>query len=190
MAASATSSAGSAHRGSPSRGGGGVRIGRRGAAAGTGAGSDPEAEAPAAAMPSIIRVPTRGWIPVGSSVLSNNVAGAREFYGRLFGWTSVDTSFEPFASYTVMKRGDIQEGGILPIGRDWDVSPTWNSIFAVDDCDATIARAKALGGSSIFVHTVPKHGRFGSLRDPGGAVFVIRGPVPGSQPARDSLRIG
>jgi uncharacterized protein len=126
------------------------------------------------------------WI----EVLSNNVAGAREFYGRLFGWTSVDTSFEPFASYTVMKRGDIQEGGILPIGRDWEVSPTWNSIFAVDDCDATIARAKALGGSSIFVHTVPKHGRFGSLRDPGGAVFVIRGPVPGSQPARDSLRIG
>jgi predicted enzyme related to lactoylglutathione lyase len=114
------------------------------------------------------------WI----EVLSNNVAGAREFYGRLFGWISVDTSFEPFAAYTVFKRGDGQEGGILPIGRDWEVSPTWNSIFAVADCNATLERAKALGGSVIFVHTVPKHGRIGSLRDPGGAVFVMRGPVP------------
>jgi predicted enzyme related to lactoylglutathione lyase len=114
------------------------------------------------------------WI----EILSNNVAGAREFYGRLFGWISVDTSFEPFAAYTVFTRGDVQEGGILPIGRDWGVSPTWNSIFAVADCDAVLERAKTLGGSAMFVHTVPKHGRIGSVRDPGGAVFVIRGPVP------------
>ena len=38
-----------------------------------------------------------------------------------------------------------------------------NSIFAVDDCNGTIERAKTLGGSSIFVRTVPKHGRIGSL---------------------------
>jgi uncharacterized protein len=111
-------------------------------------------------------------------VLSNDVAAAREFYGRLFGWTSTDTSFEPFASYTVFRRGDVQEGGILPIERECGISPRWNSIFAVEDCDATIARAETLGGSEIFVHTVPKHGRIGGLSDPGGAVFVIRGPVP------------
>lgn len=114
------------------------------------------------------------WI----EILSNSVASAREFYRRLFGWASVDTSFEPFDSYTVFKRGGVQEGGMLPIGRGWDVSPTWSSIFAVADCDATLERAKALGGSVIFVHTVPKHGRVGSLRDPGGAAFVMRGPVP------------
>jgi uncharacterized protein len=114
------------------------------------------------------------WI----EVLSNDVAGAREFYGRLFGWTSADTSVEPFAAYTVFKRGDVQEGGILPIGRDWNVSPLWNSIFAVADCDLALERGQALGGSVVFVHTVPKHGRIGSLRDPGGAMFVMRGPVP------------
>ena len=112
--------------------------------------------------------------------LSNDVAGAREFYGRLFGWTSVDTSFEPFAAYTVFKRGGVQEGGLLPIGRGWDVSPIWNPIFAVTDCDATIEHATALGGSTVFVHTVPKAGRIGSFIDPGGAVFVMRGPAPGS----------
>jgi len=111
-------------------------------------------------------------------VLSNDVAGAREFYGRLFGWTSVDTSFEPFAAYTWFKRGDVQEGGILPIGPDWGVSPRWNTIFAVDNCDTTLERAKPLGGSTVFVHTVPRAGRIGILNDPGGAGFVIRGRVP------------
>src|SRR4029078_2856302 len=114
------------------------------------------------------------WI----EVLSNNVAGAKEFYRGLFGWDSFDTSFEPFASYTVFKRGDEQEGGILPIGHDWGVPPHWNAIFSLDDCDAAIERGKALGGRSLFVHTVPKTGRFGNVSDPGGAVFVIRGPVP------------
>ena len=114
------------------------------------------------------------WI----EVLSNDVARARDFYGRLFGWTSVDTSFEPFATYGVFRRGDVQEAGLLPIGRDWDVSPRWNAIFAVADCDATLERAKALGGSTLFVHTVPKYGRIGSLSDSGGATFVIRSAAP------------
>jgi uncharacterized protein len=114
------------------------------------------------------------WI----EVLTHNAAAARDFYGRLFGWTSVDTSFEPFDVYTVFKRGDVQEGGLLQMGQDWGISPRWNSIFAVEDCNATLERAKPLGGSTEFVHTVPKHGRVGSLHDPGGAVFAIRGPVP------------
>ncbi len=113
------------------------------------------------------------WI----EVLSNNVAGAREFYGRLFGWGSFDPAFEPFDSYTVFTRGDVQEGGILKIGPGWGVSPRWNSIYAVDDCGSTIERAKTLGGSSIFVHTVPKAGRIGILSDPEGASFVIRSPI-------------
>lgn len=66
---------------------------------------------------------------------------------------------------------------MLPIGRDWEVSPRWNAIFAVSDCDATLERAKLLGGSTMFVHTVSKYGRIGSLSDSGGAAFVIRGPV-------------
>jgi predicted enzyme related to lactoylglutathione lyase len=114
------------------------------------------------------------WI----EMLSNNVAGARQFYQQLFGWDSVDTSFEPIDVYTVFKRGDVQEGGLLQIGKDWGVSPYWSPIFAVNDCDATLDRAKSLGGETVFVHTVPKHGRIGIFCDPGGAALTIRGPVP------------
>jgi predicted enzyme related to lactoylglutathione lyase len=49
---------------------------------------------------------------------------------------------------------------------------------SVDDCDATMSRAPALGGDTGFVHTVPKHGRIGSIVDPGGAFLALRGPVP------------
>src|ERR1043165_179126 len=82
------------------------------------------------------------WI----EVLSGDAAKASTFYERLFGWTATNTSFEPFDSYTVFKRGDVQEGGLLPIGKDWEVSPRWNSIFAVTDCDAVMAHAETLGG--------------------------------------------
>jgi len=114
------------------------------------------------------------WI----EILSNNVAASRAFYGRLFGWDCRETSFEPFALYTVFIRGRDQEGGLLQIDEEWGIAPMWNSIFSVDDGDRTIERAKALGGCEVFVHTVPKAGRIGRLTDPGGASFVIRGPVP------------
>jgi len=117
------------------------------------------------------------WI----EVLTNNVAVARAFYCGLFGWTAVETSFAPFDLYVVFLRGDVQEGGLLPIGEGWELSPRWNSIFSVDDCDAMIDRACSLGGSTGFVHTVPKAGRGGSICDSGGAMFIMRGPaVPAS----------
>jgi predicted enzyme related to lactoylglutathione lyase len=113
------------------------------------------------------------WI----EVVSRHVAGARDFYGRLFGWSTVDTAFEPFNAYVVFKRGDVSEGGILPMQEGWEFDPVWNSIVEVADCDAAIARGCELGGAEVFVHTVPKHGRIGSVADPGGAILVLRGPV-------------
>ena len=113
------------------------------------------------------------WI----EVLSDDPSCARRFYTALFDWTTRETAFEPFAAYTVFERDSTQEGGILPIGKDWGVTPHWNTIFAVEDCDATMNRACELGGSTGFVHTVPKHGRLGSAIDSNGAWTWFRGPV-------------
>jgi len=111
-------------------------------------------------------------------VLSNDVPLARTFYGRLFGWTSGITPIGPFDRYVTFKRGEVQEGGLLPIDPEWDVSPAWNSIFHVHDCDEAMNRACVLGGASIFVHTVPRAGRIGLIQDPEGHTFVMRSPVP------------
>jgi predicted enzyme related to lactoylglutathione lyase len=103
---------------------------------------------------------------------------ARDFYGKLFGWTARDTSFEPFAVYTVFERAGNREAGLLPLQRGWESDPFWITIVSVDDCDATMNRASGLGGQMGFVHTVPKHGRLGSIFDPGGAFLALRGPIP------------
>jgi uncharacterized protein len=115
------------------------------------------------------------WWP---EVLSDDPPVAKRFYSLLFDWQTRDTSFEPFPTYTVFERDGVQEGGILPIGRDWGVSPHWNSIFNVADADATVRRACELGGSEGFIHTVPKAGRVGSLIDPDGVWFWVRSALP------------
>ena len=113
------------------------------------------------------------WI----EVLARDPRIARDFYGQLFGWNARDTSFEPFAVYTVFERPGNQEAGLLPIQPEWEIEPFWSTIISVDDCDATINRASELGGQMCFVHTVPKHGRIGAIFDPGGAFLALRGPV-------------
>jgi predicted enzyme related to lactoylglutathione lyase len=114
------------------------------------------------------------WI----EILARDPPIARDFYRRLFGWNTRDTSFEPFAVYTVFERPGNQEAGLLPLQPEWEIEPFWSTIISVDDCDATMNRAQALGGEKGFVHTVPKHGRIGSIFDPGGAFLALRGPVP------------
>jgi predicted enzyme related to lactoylglutathione lyase len=114
------------------------------------------------------------WWP---EVLSRDVETARTFYGRLFDWQSHDTVFQPFHSYTVFKRGDVQEGGIVKLDPEWNIGPRWNSIFAVNDCDAMLEKANRLGASFEFVHTVPTAGRIGGFVDPRGASFLLRGPA-------------
>jgi uncharacterized protein len=114
------------------------------------------------------------WI----ELLSNDVDEATHFYGRVFEWQSRPTAFVPFDRYIVFERDGQQEGGLLPIGEGWEVSPCWNTIVSVGDADEAGRLATALGGCVHFVHTVPTAGRIAVLGDPGGAVFVVRGPVP------------
>jgi predicted enzyme related to lactoylglutathione lyase len=51
--------------------------------------------------------------------------------------------------------------------------------IAVDDADATIARARKLG-ATIYVgpEDIPNVGRFGVLQDPTGASVAILKPLP------------
>jgi len=115
------------------------------------------------------------WI----EVLARDATVARDFYTRLFGWSVRETSFEPVGLYRVFERPGNQEGGLLQILPEWgEVPPGWNTIISVEDADRTMTRACDLGGEGGFVHTVPKHGRIGSIFDPGGAELILRGPVP------------
>ena len=95
--------------------------------------------------------------------------------------TCARRQFEPIGLYRVFERPPTQEGGLNRIRPEWDMAPVWFTIISVDDCDGTMTRACDIGGEGGWVHTVPKHGRIGSIFDPSGACLILRGPVPAAQ---------
>jgi predicted enzyme related to lactoylglutathione lyase len=112
-----------------------------------------------------------------AELLTRDFQGAKNFYSALLGWKPVDT-LKYGIRYSVFKMGEAAVAGLLPIGADWGpVSPYWQILFAVEECDAAVERAKAAGGSLVFgPNDIPNAGRAGIVSDPGGAIFVVMQP--------------
>lgn len=106
---------------------------------------------------------------------------ARDFYGRLFGWTfsTVSPAGAPF--YAIAGLGGRDAAGLEAA----DAQPAaWNTYVAVDDADATTAQAVAAGGELLLGPLEPgPAGRLAICRDPAGAVFRLwqAGRRPGAQ---------
>jgi predicted enzyme related to lactoylglutathione lyase len=105
-------------------------------------------------------------------LLTPDTRGASKFYGELFGWTFEDIGND----YNEIKLGDGSNGGIRTIGADEpDMPSAWLAYIAVADCDATVERLKALGGSAMMEPVDIEPGRFCLVSDPqGGVLTVIR----------------
>ena len=104
---------------------------------------------------------------------------AQRFYGEVFGWTTNDMGSE-YGGYKIFNRGETGIAGLMTLPDD-SLPPHWQPYVAVEDPDATTAKAKELGGSTLVEPTdVPKVGRVGVLRDPQGAPFGIIKPDPAS----------
>ncbi len=104
-----------------------------------------------------------------------DAAGA--FFGELLGW-DVDRKGPELADYREFRRAGEQRSiaGCMPmVGEMWpDWLPAhWMVYFAVDDVDATAARAAELGGTVSVPPTDIEPGRFAVLGDPQGAVFSV-----------------
>ena len=112
-----------------------------------------------------------------AELLTRDVPVAKTFYSNLVGWRGIDT-LKYGIRYSVFKLGDESMAGLLPIGADWGNSgPYWQILFAVDDCDARVERAKKAGGSLFFgPNDVPNAGRAAVIDDPAGARFVLMQP--------------
>ena len=90
----------------------------------------------------------------------------------------------PNRSYTVFKNnGENIAGGVsLQTTQLEEVGPHWMPYFAVDDVDARVDKAVALGGTVLAPPTdIPGEGRIAVLRDPAGAVFSFFKPDEESQ---------
>ena len=72
-------------------------------------------------------------------------------------------------------NGDKPAGGMLKIQPEWGETPSnWVIYFAVEDCDASLAKIAELGGREVSpAQDIPGMGRFAMVQDPQGAVFAV-----------------
>ena len=106
-------------------------------------------------------------------LMTTNVEAAKNFYTKLFGWTTEEMSVAPGMTYTVVKVAGNGIGGIMspPQGAQ-GMPPNWNSYVTVDNVDAVAKNAQQLGGKVLMgPHDIPTVGRFCVIQDPQGAVI-------------------
>jgi len=116
-----------------------------------------------------------------NELASRDLDTALKFYETVFGITVNEVAMGPDdAIYRELRVGGDAVGGAMAIGDDWpaEIPSHWMTYFAVDDTDATAARAKALGGNVNAEPFEIPVGRMAVLSDPGGAHFSVLNPKP------------
>jgi predicted enzyme related to lactoylglutathione lyase len=107
--------------------------------------------------------------PVWVDLASSDAAGAREFYGRLFGW-QVEVNPDPqYGGYGLAKVGGQDVAGIG--GTQSPDQPTaWSLYIGSSDIERLAQQVAAAGGSVIAPpFDVGDQGRMAVFQDPSGA---------------------
>jgi uncharacterized protein len=123
--------------------------------------------------------PTGQGVFVWDELGTQDVEGAERFYNAVFGWTTTDMG-EEYGGYKIFSIGETNVGGLMKMPEP-SIPSMWSPYVAVEDVDATVARAGELGGQTLMgPMDVPNVGRIAVLKDPVGAVFGIIRPAPQS----------
>ena len=101
---------------------------------------------------------------------------AIKFYEQVLGVTTSTVDMGP-GEYTLFHVNDQMVGGSTPPPME-GVPNHWHVYFAVEDADATAAKATELGGSVMVAPFDTPVGRIAILTDPQGAVFSVLKPAP------------
>ncbi len=109
-----------------------------------------------------------------SELMTSDVAGAKKFYGDLFGWKFEDMPMENM-DYTVVSVNDDEVAGMMPFPPDSPpMPPNWGLYITVDDVDTTAEKASGMGAKIVMPpQDIPEVGRFCVLQDPQGAFISI-----------------
>jgi len=109
-----------------------------------------------------------------NELMTNDLAAAKRFYREALGWELEDHS-QPGMAYTVAKNGAREVAGMMGLPPEAaGALPAWGSYVTVDDVDARVARAQALGGTlRVAPRDIPNVGRFAVISDPQGAMLAM-----------------
>ena len=111
-----------------------------------------------------------------NELATRDLEAAKKFYGELLDWTYDEQEMGPGAKYYIIKSGEQQVGGILPMtGDTWGEMPShWMGYIQVDDTRAIAERA----GDAVKVKPFETPvGVIAVLADPSGAVLSILAPA-------------
>jgi predicted enzyme related to lactoylglutathione lyase len=126
---------------------------------------------------------------------TRDVEGAKSFYGSVFGWTTLVVgggaemwTLPGYGDFLERDNPDLRKqlaeadgpagfedvvASINPIPDDQPDTPAhWSVTFAVDDADATAARATELGGNVVVPPFDAPWVRMTIINDPQGATFI------------------
>jgi uncharacterized protein len=132
---------------------------------------------------------------------TRDVEGAKSFYGTVFGWRTLTIdggvvmwSLPGFGDFLQRDSPELRKqmadagapkgfedvvASINPIPDDQPHTPAhWSVTFAVDDADATAARAAELGGTVVVPPFDAPWVRMTVIADPQGATFIASKFVP------------
>ncbi|GAB2877968.1 VOC family protein [Streptomyces mayteni] len=122
-----------------------------------------------------------------TELYTTDAAAAKEFYGRLFGWETQDMQLPggggTYALISPAGGGEERmQGGIMQVTSDLLTltggRPYWHPVFDVADCDATVGRITAHGGTvQMGPEDAEGVGRLAVCVDPSGADFVVLTPA-------------
>lgn len=135
-----------------------------------------------------------------NGLATRNPESAEAFYGAVFGWRAL--TLPSGVMWTLPGYGDHLEAAspglrqqmeqmgapegfidvvaaLDPIAADDSTTPAhWSVTFAVDDTDATAAKARALGGEVVTGPLDAPWTRMAVIKDPQGATFIASQFVP------------
>ncbi len=115
---------------------------------------------------------------IWNELITDKPDSALAFYEAVVGLTTSTMEMAPGQNYTLLKVGETNVGGAIepPMAG---VPNHWHVYFAVEDTDATAAKAAAEGGTvAVQPFDIPTVGRSAVLTDPQGAMFSVLTPAP------------
>lgn len=121
--------------------------------------------------PDPAKTPVGAWC--WNELWTSDDRAALAFYEAVFGYSHDSMDMGPQGTYYMLKTGAVARAGLMR-AVDRQAPSMWLPYVAVADCDATAARAKALGGQVLAApQDIPNVGRFAIAQDPLGAAIAV-----------------
>lgn len=119
-----------------------------------------------------VTAPYKNGVPCWVDMGSPDLRASLDFYGGLLGWSG-EIGPEEIGFYTNCAVRGKRVAGMMKL-PDPSMPIAWTTYLAVDDVDATVARAEEAGATVAFeALDVMELGRMALLSDPTGAVIGL-----------------